>query len=401
MMLGPEGSGRGWRLVFSASVWLFLAGTQTARAQPVELFAGDPVAGRRVFVDRDCARCHAIWGNGGTLGPDLATVGAGRSLLQLAGLFWNHTPLMIETVRARGYDWPTFTEAELADIISYIYYVKLFDAPGDPELGERWFREKQCVDCHSVGGSGAGIALDGYARYIAPIMLAQGMWNHGAAMQAQQAAMGISMPIFVTREMADIQAYIRKASSSRERAVELLQPPDPNDGRRLFVAKRCAACHGADGRGTAFGPDLRAATERLQVSEIAGQLWNHSAGMSKAMRARGIVFPRFEGAELADLIAFLYYLRFYDTEGDVQTGERLYVQKGCTVCHGRGGQPSIAPDLSRSEAVLSPLGLATAMWQHAPAMYDQVERQHREWPRFEGEEMRDLSAYLRGLGAER
>jgi hypothetical protein len=113
-----------------------------ARAQDGQVIPGDPIEGRRIFVERDCQRCHAVWGNGGTLGPDFAVVGAGRSLQELAGLFWNHTPRMIETVRSRGYRWPTFTEEELADIISYIYYIKLFDEPGDPDLGERWFGDK-------------------------------------------------------------------------------------------------------------------------------------------------------------------------------------------------------------------------------------------------------------------
>ncbi len=118
-----------------------LVGVDVAHAQSELSFLGDPVAGRRIFVERDCDRCHAIWGNGGTLGPDFALVGAGRSLQQLAGMFWNHTPRMIQTVEVKGFQWPTFSEEELADIISYIYYVKLFDEPGDPVLGERWFRD--------------------------------------------------------------------------------------------------------------------------------------------------------------------------------------------------------------------------------------------------------------------
>ena len=384
------------RKIALVGVWVSLSGLQTAWAQPVARYPGDAAAGRRVFVDRDCARCHAVWGNGGTLGPDFATAGAGRSLLQLAGLFWNHTPEMIETVRSRGYDWPTFNEQEFADIISYIYYVKLFDTPGDAEAGERWFREKSCVNCHSVGTSDDRISLDGYASYTAPISLAQGMWNHGPRMRAQLDAMRISTPIFVTREVADIQAYIRQTSSLRDRSVELLEPPDPNHGQQLFAAKRCTACHGPAGEGTAFGPELRTATQQLTVSEIAGRLWNHSALMVDAMRTRGIGFPRFDGTELADLIAFLFYLRFHDTEGDVQVGERLYVQKGCGVCHGRD-RASLAVPLSESDAVRSPLGLAAAMWEHAPAMFDLVEEEHREWPRFEGDEMRDLAAYLREL----
>ena len=126
-------------------------------AQSPQTIPGNPIDGRRIFVEGRCVRCHAIWGNGGNLGPDFATVGGGRSLQQLAGMFWNHTPRMIETVRERGFAWPTFSEGELADIISYIYYVKLFDEPGDSALGRRWFAEKRCMECHAVGGSGGSL----------------------------------------------------------------------------------------------------------------------------------------------------------------------------------------------------------------------------------------------------
>ena len=368
-----------------------------------ETLRGNPSAGRQIFVDRGCVQCHSIWGNGGTLGPDFAVVGASRSMQQLAGLFWNHTPRMIETVRRRGIQWPTFTDAELADIISYVYYVKLFDVPGDPVLGERWFREKRCVLCHAVGGAGGrvGPPLDPYARYVAPIILAEGMWNHGPAMQAQQLARGVPIPSFVGREMADIQAYIRRTSALVGRDVVFLQPPDPGAGERLFTTKGCARCHGAAGRGTADGPDLRTATLRLRVSEIAGVLWNHSFQMSAAMRARGFGFPRFQGTEMADVIAFLYYLRFNETGGDARAGQTVFAQTGCATCHGPMGQGAIGPRLSGSQAVLTPLGLATAMWNHAPAMFDVAQNRRLDWPRFEDDEMRDLAEYLRRLAQRR
>lgn len=268
-------------------------------AQTPELpFPDDPDAGRRTFAEHGCVRCHAIWGNGGTLGPDLGLVGAGRSLQQLAGMFWNHTPRMIEAVRDRGFQWPTLDEKDLTNLISYIYYVKFFDEVGDADQGERWFRDKQCVRCHSVGGEGGGVgrALDSYARYIAPIALAEGMWNNGPAMQAAQMARSVPIPTFQGREIADIQAFIRRESKLAARNVVFFRPPNPNRGRALFRSKGCMSCHGPTGRGTAFGPDLRAAIQQLRVSEIAGKLWNHSFRMSGAMRSRGIAFPNFEGA---------------------------------------------------------------------------------------------------------
>lgn len=402
MMLGHERAHWRGRRPVGALVFLLTLAAAPAVAQDTPPITGNPGSGRRIFQERGCMGCHSIWGNGGTLGPDFATVGAGASLQQLAGMFWNHTPRMIETVRARGIEWPTFTEAEMADIISYVYYVKLFDEPGDPELGARWFLEKRCIVCHEVGGSGGDIgpALDRYARYLAPILLAQGMWNHGQKMREAQSERGIPTPTFVGREVADLQAYIRRASLLRDRNVELLPPPDPNRGRSLFSTKGCVRCHGQGGRGTPFGPNLLMATQRLGVAEIAGQLWNHSAQMEQAMQARGVTFPQFEDTEMADVIAFLYYLRFYDTEGDARKGQVLFAEKGCAKCHARDGTPRLGPDLSMSQAVLTPMGLATAMWDHAPAMYDLIRvRDDVEWPRFEGDEMRDLSVYLRSRAA--
>jgi cytochrome c2 len=373
----------------------------TGQEAPPSRF-GDPTAGEHLFSERGCVRCHAIWGNGGGLGPDLAQVGLGRSLLQLAGMFWNHTPRMIQTVQSRGYTWSTFSQSDLADVISYVYYVKLFDQPGDPNRGAQAFREKRCVECHSVGGRGGqiGPALDGYATYLASIPLAAGMWNHGRTMRAQQSAMGVPLPRFFADEMTDIQAFIRAQALRAVNRVELLPPPDPEQGGLLFRQKRCTACHGPSGRGTSHGPDLRTAIQQLRASEIAGELWNHSPVMSDSLRERGVVFPEFTGTELADVIAYLYYLRFDETAGSVGAGRALFADKGCSQCHALEGTPSIGPNLAESAAVSTPMGLATAMWNHAPSMYQRTQEAGISWPLFQGDEMRDLAAYLRSLGSD-
>ncbi len=392
---------RAWTLAFAVPLCLSASVPLASRAQTpgAPTPHGDPGAGRRIFLERGCVRCHAIWGNGGTLGPDFATAGAGRSMQQLAGLFWNHTPRMIEAAGRRGFQWPTLTERELADVISYLYYIQLFDEPGDATLGQRWFREKRCIACHSVGGAGGrvGPALDRYALYVAPIMLAEGMWDHGPAMQARQRANGVPTPTFEGREMADIQAYLRSTSTLEPRRVVLLQPPLPERGRVLFASKGCVRCHGAAGRGTAYGPDLRAATLHLSVSEIAGVLWNHSFVMSARMSERGFGFPKFQGTEMADVIAFLYYLRFNEAEGNRAEGERIFRAKGCAGCHRPDRGPAVGPDLARSAAVTAPMRLVAAMWNHAPAMFAAMRSRSVDWPRFEGDEMRDLSVYLRSL----
>jgi len=66
-------------------------------------------------------------------------------------------------------------------------------------------------------------------------------------------------------------------------------------------------------------------------------------------------------------------------------------------CHAAPTGAVIGPDLAQSQVTKSALGLATAMWNHAPEMFDVTQSQRVEWPRFEGDEMRDLAAYLAAL----
>jgi len=76
---------------------------------------------------------------------------------------------------------------------------------------------------------------------------------------------------------------------------------------------------------------------------------------------------------------------------------QLFESKGCARCHALHENPSIGPDLRTSQAVATPLQLATAMWNHAPSMYEPTRQAGIPWPQFEGDEMRDLAAYLRSL----
>ncbi|NIV45696.1 MAG: c-type cytochrome, partial [Gammaproteobacteria bacterium] len=99
------------------------------------MLEGDPFRGRTLFVSKLCNQCHSVWGHGGSLGPEIARVVAGKPLVQLTGEFWNHTPRMIDETIERGYAWPTLERGEMADLLSYLYYLRLFDTPGVASRG--------------------------------------------------------------------------------------------------------------------------------------------------------------------------------------------------------------------------------------------------------------------------
>jgi cytochrome c2 len=356
---------------------------------------GDPFRGRELLSEKLCTQCHSVWGHGGHVGPDISTAVAEKSWLELVGDFWNHTPRMIDAMGRRGHSWPTLERREMADLLSYLYYLRLFDDPGDVRQGAIAYSQLHCSVCHSLGGEGgsSGGPLDRFSAYPSPVPLAQAMWNAGPAMQRVQLTRESAIPIFAGDEMADIQAFIRARGLRHDRRVELLPLPDPSAGAAVFSAKRCDSCHRPGGRGE--GPELASSALHLTVSEISGILWNHSYAMSHRMRAANIPFPSFDGTEMADLIAYLHFLGFFTERGNREEGESIFRDRGCAGCH--SGPDATAVDLSTSTVAADPIGVAAAMWNHAPEMHELMAEQAVAWPTFDPGDMENLAAYLQGL----
>jgi len=55
------------------------------------------------------------------------------------------------------------------------------------------------------------------------------------------------------------------------------------------------------------------------------------------------------------------------------------------------------PDHAAEEEVSSPVGLVTAIWNHAPKMEKAFAKEGIHWPNFIGSEMADLVAYLQAV----
>jgi hypothetical protein len=128
------------------------------------------------------------------------------------------------------------------------------------------------------------------------------------------------------------------------------------------------------------GPPLDPYARYIGPIMLAERMWNHGPAMQAWQAASGVPIPSFQGREMADIHA--------------------YVRRSSTLgagCHAPEGGTRVGPDLARSATVKTPLGLATAMWNHAPAMFDVTQSRKVDWPRFERDEMRDLSAYLHAL----
>ena len=386
-----------------ASLLLALAIAGTARGARAEesgtALPEDPLAGRRVYLDKGCNACHAIWGQGGSLGPDLGIATAWHSVTQLAGILLNHSPEMVEKMRERRMARPMVATGEMADLAAFLYFLNYFDPPGDPEAGEEVFEHKGCVRCHALGGHGGSVgpALDSYKSFASPLFLVRSMWSHGPAMLRKMEEGHISRPKFAGRELSDVFAYLQKASKAKSAEKIYMAVGSPARGEKVFADKGCARCHAVWGKGGQIGPDLGEKEVHTSVSEIAGSMWNHGPTMWAKMAELKIPLSRFSDSELSDLIAYVFFLQYFDPRGDTVKGQTVFVDKGCILCHyaPHGAEKLLAPNLTQSSALSSPLALASAMWNHAPAMEEQFRERGLPWPRFQGDEVRDLVSYLR------
>lgn len=383
-----------------------LALMPTAGAQEsVYLLPGKPESGMRIFLSKGCVRCHAVLGEGGKTAPDLGKTPAGQtSLTELVTMMWNHAPRMWEGMNGEGIPIPTFTSGEIEDLFAFLYSVRSLDMPGDAAKGKALLRTKQCVVCHEVQGVGGhvGPELSTTTWYENPVQWAQQMWNHSEVMEEAMRERGIAWPEFQENDMAHLLAYLRSVTPPPDNRP-FPRSADPKAGEALFEGKGCRNCHPLRGSGARTAPDLgeQGASSPRTLAQFAGLMWNHMPQMRKEMEAQGVTRPLFSDKEMADLIAYLYAVRYFDEPGDPISGRNVFVEKGCGRCHVPGSAGGSAPDLNRWAGHLSPVVMARAVWNHGSAMQDKIRQVGVQWPTFAEREMADLIAFLNQEGSSR
>ncbi|MEE9171090.1 MAG: c-type cytochrome [bacterium] len=361
-------------------------------AQEIEL-PSNPLRGRIEFEEKGCIECHSISGFGGTIAPDLGKEQYYGSFLELASIIWNHLPEMDRKYRQLKVERPNFTQDEMLNLIGFLYYLRYLGEPGSVAQGQRLLTTKGCMACHEVAGKGGHVGPDfgQIQQYASPLYIVQAMWNHGPAMQEEMKESQIDYPTLTGGNIVDISAYIRQAATGNTEIR--MSPGNPVRGEAVFGEKSCQNCHSVDEKEEKVGPNLSEIDLKKSVTEIAGLMWNHSPTMIGYMNEESIEWPQFEGREMADLIAYLYFLGFEDTPGDLRLGEEVFIDKGCAGCHEEGG--GLGPDLAILRRFGSPIRMIQLMWNHAPKMEDLLLSQNEEWPKLTTKEMQDLYAYLR------
>ena len=369
----------------------FLLGSLSAGAAEQPSQTEQIRQGWQVFNEKLCVSCHAVWGEGENIGPDL-----GRSKTeflsagQLAGVLWNHAPDMWSRMISRGIPVRSISEQEMGSLFSFLYFIRFIDEAGDPVRGESVAHRKKCVLCHAteLGEKSAGPNFRKLGAGVNPILWTQSMWNHAPPMHERMRTEGLAWPTFEENEMVDMIAYVRSIADAAERTY--LEPGDQRRGRTTFEQRGCGQCH--INNPASGAPQLESlARNPRTVGQMAGLMWNHAPAMVAQSKSTGMKWSTMTPQEMADLITFFFSMRFHTLGGDVAKGEKIFASKSCNQCHSQGGT---ARDFKRDTNGVSPIQMSLFMWTHGLEMVKKMEEARIPWPKFEAYEMVDLLAYL-------
>jgi len=345
--------------------------------------AGDARKGEELFRSQQCIQCHSVNGHGGTKAPDLAKrIDRNYTPTVMASLMWNHGPDMWAAMKKQGITTPHLTAEQAADLFAYFVSARYFEQPGDAARGKADFAAKHCGDCHGITESKAAGAppVAKWESLADPILLADQMWNHGARMKEAFAERKIPRPSITGQELTDMLVYLQNLPETRG-VPSKFEFPTEHNGAALFQSKGCAECH-------ATRVPLETRLRNQTLTEIAADMWDHQPLMKQPP-------IQLTPDEMRQIIGYLWTRQYFRGSGNAERGKKVFADKRCATCHNEAS--SGAPKLAQGKDAYSDITMVSALWEHGPHMYDQMQQKSIPWPRFTAQQMSDLIAYLNSL----
>jgi cytochrome c2 len=175
------------------------------QGMPAPPVVGVPDRGKRRFVDKGCAGCHAVDGKGAAPGRRIGPRAPRATVTDLPAVLWNHRAAV------RRLHLPGLAGQDMADITAYLHASYYFDPPpGDARRGRRRLEDKGCLGCHSIYGKGGNAAPDFARSNVVGSKLGQltAMWNHGPYMENAAKRRATRLPRLTGQELSDITTYL-------------------------------------------------------------------------------------------------------------------------------------------------------------------------------------------------
>ena len=367
-----------------ASVWRPWARSVAGSALAAGIVPGDARRGEELFKSEQCIQCHSVNGKGGTTAPDLAKTHRPRLHARRDG----EPDVEPRAGYVGGHEEAGIVKAELtpesaADLFAYFVSARYFEKPGDAGRGKREFTAKHCADVprHHTGRLSRGAPPVAQWESLAdPVVLAQQMWNHGAAMREAFAKKKLAWASSPRRNSPTCWSTCRTCRRPRGwRTTSCSRPADA--GAALFQSKGCAGCH--------IGKlALETRLHNQTLTEIAVDMWNHQPSMKQPP-------PSFRQEEMRQITGYIWARQYFSGDGNAERGKKVFAEKSCATCHNAPGGG--APKLAKGKDAYSDITMVSALWEHGPRMLELMNQRKIAWPRFTAQQMADLIAYLNSL----
>jgi cytochrome c2 len=259
---------------------------------------GDYIKGEEIFSRKGCVQCHSLGGVNEKSGPALDKYGRFVSPVYIATALWNHSATISEVMVEQA-----FAPQEMSHLLAYIKGNALNEKgetiyvnPGSPNRGREVFEQKKCTECHG----NKDLDLKKSSLRLSLTEIVRMMWNHSYEMWEIMEESGLEVPRFTNKEMADLMTYLYFIHYYGGKG-------DHVRGKKVFVEKGCISCHSEEAVEQKKGIDL-SEVSNLTVFELISAMWNHLPQMEKMVTEMSLIWPRFERAEMRDLIQYIQSL---------------------------------------------------------------------------------------------
>lgn len=250
---------------------------------------GDAGRGKQLFAAKLCTECHGITRSNASGAPPVILWKSIGDPVALADAMWIHGDKMRRAYAERNLGWPDMTGQNLTDILVYVRnqpetrgLQSRFDTASMMD-GKELFATKGCIACH-VGSKDLNNLLSGKTL----TGIAAAMWSHSPKMALAPISLGPG-------EMRAIVIYLWNQQLLNTNG-------NAGRGKKVFLAKNCAACHNDPSSGA---PPLAAKKGLVSAVSMVSVLWRHGPAMLEQMQSKGMRWPQFAGQEMPDLIAYL------------------------------------------------------------------------------------------------
>ncbi|MDR3669082.1 MAG: c-type cytochrome [Ignavibacteriaceae bacterium] len=172
------------------------------------MFPGNPVLGEKLFNSKNCAECHLKE----NIGISFNNINLHKSVIEIAGMMWNHSGLMESAMGEHKISWPTLKDNEMGNLIAYLYYYNSEQVNGSVEEGQKMLESKGCLNCHFKGNKYKTLSAADIKPFDNVDELFSKLWEHIPIIQMEFYSGGKALPKLTPGEVKSIYLYFNRTT---------------------------------------------------------------------------------------------------------------------------------------------------------------------------------------------